>query len=188
MCLLKETHLPLPSSLWSRGDLKFSLLCWQWMCSGRLEKNHTLSSSWCDWSLKVSWRWDVGTMTETWVLLQCRFEKKHEERGGSAVRMPGALAADLGSAPSTHEVASSHLDETHKHEESDANSCPVDARSDGGSEQSTCSLVGQAKWLFVYESTFTKFPQAVLENGILQSLPPECLHRCAAPCLAKVEF
>lgn len=36
--------------------------------------------------------------------------------------MPGALAEDLGSAPSTQEVASNHLDETHKHEESDANS------------------------------------------------------------------
>lgn len=64
----------------------------------------------------------MGIMTETWVLLQCRFEKKHEERGGLAGRMPGALAADLGPAPSTQEVAPSHLDETHKHEESDANS------------------------------------------------------------------
>lgn len=75
---------------------------------------------------------------------------------------------------------------------------PVDARSDGGSEQSTCSLVGQygvhrnsnlqGKMNFFNESTFTKFPQAVLEKGILPSLPAECLHRCAARCLARVEF
>lgn len=60
-------------------------------------------------------------MTETRMLLQCVFEKKREETDGSAVRMPVALAEDLGSSPSTHEVALNHLYEDHKHEESDAN-------------------------------------------------------------------